>query len=204
MVAVFCGNRKSAYGRSKSPPSRKGREKDGAPGEAAMFLTGFQITALYGRRSYRSRATLFDKTKGVGNGHGWAATLTSSNKKVLRIAQAEQNNTAAIWGKASSGAHAHRFEVDNPNILPEGSEPVCSKMHSFRTSPLPAGGWTPLKLALRLRAVRQASPSSFARAFHLLSTSAFVLASMTISSGQGLVKPSVGHLRVASMPILEP
>jgi hypothetical protein len=148
-----------AYLTSKSPPSRKGREKDGAPGEAAMFLTGFQrITALYGRRSYRSRATLFDKTKGVGNGHGWAATLTSSNKKVLRIAQAEQNNTAAIWGKASSGAHAHRFEVDNPNILPEGSEPVCSKMHSFRTSPLPAGGWTPLKLALRLsgRFVRRA------------------------------------------------
>ena len=48
------------------------------------------------------------------------------------------------------------------------------------------------------------TPSSFARAFHLLSTNAFVFASITISSGQGRVKPSVGHLRVASMPILEP
>src|ERR1700693_645921 len=37
------------------------------------------------------------------------------------------------------------------------------------------------------------SPNSLANAFHLLSTSAFVFASMTISSGQGRVKPSVGH-----------
>lgn len=47
-------------------------------------------------------------------------------------------------------------------------------------------------------------PSSFASAFHLLLTSAFVLASITISSGQGRAKPSAGHLRVASIPIFDP
>src|SRR6202041_3445679 len=47
-------------------------------------------------------------------------------------------------------------------------------------------------------------PSSFANAFHLPSTNALVFASITISSGQGRGKPSVGHLRVASMPIFEP
>ena len=47
-------------------------------------------------------------------------------------------------------------------------------------------------------------PSSFASAFHLLSTSSFVLASIRISSGQGRVKPSVGHFRVASIPIFDP
>ncbi len=48
------------------------------------------------------------------------------------------------------------------------------------------------------------SPNSLARAFHLRSTSAFVLASITISSGQGRVKPSVGHFLVASIPIFDP
>src|SRR5882672_7812003 len=33
---------------------------------------------------------------------------------------------------------------------------------------------------------------------------AFVFSSMRISSGHGLAKPSVGHLRVASIPIFEP
>src|SRR5450759_2990942 len=47
-------------------------------------------------------------------------------------------------------------------------------------------------------------PNSFASAFHLLSTSARVFASITISSGHGRAKPSVDHLRVASMPIFEP
>ena len=46
-------------------------------------------------------------------------------------------------------------------------------------------------------------PNSFANAFHLPSTNAFVFASMTISSGQGRVKPPVGHLRVASISILK-
>ena len=46
--------------------------------------------------------------------------------------------------------------------------------------------------------------NSFASDFHLLSTNAFVLQSITILSGQGRVKPSVGHLRVALMPIFEP
>ena len=45
---------------------------------------------------------------------------------------------------------------------------------------------------------------SIPRSFHFLSTAALVLSSMRISSGQGRVKPSVGHLRVASIPILEP
>ena len=44
------------------------------------------------------------------------------------------------------------------------------------------------------------SPSSF----HFLSTSALVFSSIRISSGQGRVKPSLGHLRVASMPIFDP
>jgi len=50
----------------------------------------------------------------------------------------------------------------------------------------------------------QTIPSSLASAFHLLSTSAFVFASITISSGQGRVNPSLAHLRVASIPIFEP
>src|SRR5215469_4761923 len=48
------------------------------------------------------------------------------------------------------------------------------------------------------------SPSSLANAFHLLSTRAFVVVSMTISSGHGREKPSAGHFRVASMPIFDP
>jgi hypothetical protein len=44
------------------------------------------------------------------------------------------------------------------------------------------------------------SPNSF----HFLSTSALVFSSIWISSGQGRVKPSLGHLRVASMPIFDP
>src|SRR5438876_5588119 len=48
------------------------------------------------------------------------------------------------------------------------------------------------------------NPSSFASFFHLLSTRALVLASIRISSGQGRVKPSLAHFRVASTPIFEP
>jgi hypothetical protein len=40
--------------------------------------------------------------------------------------------------------------------------------------------------------------------FHFLSTSALVFSSIWISSGQGRVKPSLGHLLVASMPIFDP
>lgn len=47
-------------------------------------------------------------------------------------------------------------------------------------------------------------PSSFANAFHLLSTRALVFESMTISSGQGRTNPSLDHFRVASMPIFDP
>ena len=39
---------------------------------------------------------------------------------------------------------------------------------------------------------------------HIASTFAFVAESMRSISGQGRVKPSAGHLRVASMPILLP
>src|SRR3970282_2085765 len=39
---------------------------------------------------------------------------------------------------------------------------------------------------------------------HFPSTSALMRGSMRSSSGQGRVKPSVGHLRVASTPIFEP
>lgn len=56
----------------------------------------------------------------------------------------------------------------------------------------------------RLFANSYSIPNSFASAFHLPSTSARVLASIVISSGQGRVKPSVDHLRVASIPIFEP
>src|SRR6267142_674845 len=45
---------------------------------------------------------------------------------------------------------------------------------------------------------------SIPKSFHFLSTCALVFSSIRISSGQGRVKPSVGHLRVASIPILEP
>ena len=47
-------------------------------------------------------------------------------------------------------------------------------------------------------------PISLASVFHLPSTRAFVFSSIRISSGQGRLKPSLGHLRVASMPIFEP
>jgi len=40
--------------------------------------------------------------------------------------------------------------------------------------------------------------------FHFLFTSALVFSSIRISSGQGRLKPSLAHLRVASMPIFEP
>jgi hypothetical protein len=45
---------------------------------------------------------------------------------------------------------------------------------------------------------------SIPKSFHFLSTSALVFSSIRISSGQGRLKPSLGHLRVASMPIFEP
>src|SRR5581483_9440723 len=44
------------------------------------------------------------------------------------------------------------------------------------------------------------SPNSF----HRFVTRALVASSMRISSGQWRVKPSVGHLRVASTPIFDP
>ena len=44
------------------------------------------------------------------------------------------------------------------------------------------------------------SPSSF----HFLSTNVLVFSSMRISSGQGRLKPSLDHLRVASIPIFDP
>src|ERR1051326_5155777 len=47
-------------------------------------------------------------------------------------------------------------------------------------------------------------PHSIPSSFHFFSTSALVFSSIRISSGQGRVNPSVGHLRVASIPILEP
>ena len=40
--------------------------------------------------------------------------------------------------------------------------------------------------------------------FHRFVTCALVFSSMRISSGQGRLKPSLGHLRVASTPIFEP
>src|SRR6266852_2085075 len=45
---------------------------------------------------------------------------------------------------------------------------------------------------------------SIPKSFHFWSTSDFVFSSIRISSGQGRVKPSAGHFRVASMPIFEP
>src|SRR2546425_11615499 len=45
----------------------------------------------------------------------------------------------------------------------------------------------------------QSRPSSLASAFHLLSIEALVFPSIRISSGQGRVKPSLSHFRVASM-----
>ena len=50
------------------------------------------------------------------------------------------------------------------------------------------------------RAYIYSMPSSF----HFLSTRALVFSSIRISSGLGRVKPSLDHLRVASMPIFEP
>ena len=40
--------------------------------------------------------------------------------------------------------------------------------------------------------------------FHNSSTRRFTSSRMPITPGQGRVKPSPGHLRVASMPIFEP
>src|ERR1017187_10630365 len=47
-------------------------------------------------------------------------------------------------------------------------------------------------------------PHSSPNSFHRFVTCAFVFSSMRISSGHGRVKPSLGHLRVASTPIFEP
>jgi hypothetical protein len=47
-------------------------------------------------------------------------------------------------------------------------------------------------------------PYSIPNSFHIRSTFAFTSADILISAGQGRVKPSVGHLRVASIPILGP
>jgi hypothetical protein len=49
--------------------------------------------------SYLSRVILCDETKAGGNGQGLAATLTSRKKKVLSVAQAEQNKKIAIGGR---------------------------------------------------------------------------------------------------------
>src|SRR5664279_1386963 len=54
------------------------------------------------------------------------------------------------------------------------------------------------------RPMATAFPYSNPNSFHLFVTLAFVASSMRISSGQGRVKPSVGHLRVASTPIFDP
>src|SRR5260370_8337279 len=69
-------------------------------------------------------------------------------------------------------------------------------------SVLPAAA-APVSLSARDRRLYSQS-YSIPISLHLLSTSALVLASIRISSGQGRLKPSVGHLRVASMPIFEP
>ena len=45
---------------------------------------------------------------------------------------------------------------------------------------------------------------SMPNSFHRRVTCSFVLLSMVISSGQGRVKPSFAHLRVPSIPILDP
>src|SRR5512146_1257874 len=47
-------------------------------------------------------------------------------------------------------------------------------------------------------------PHSIPNSFHFLSTIARVFSSIRISSGQGRANPSVGHFRVASIPIFEP
>src|SRR5579859_1997772 len=52
--------------------------------------------------------------------------------------------------------------------------------------------------------LRHSVPYSIPRLFHFLSIIALISGSMMISSGQGREKPSVDHLRVASIPILEP
>ena len=50
-----------------------------------------------------------------------------------------------------------------------------------------------------------AAPSAYSPArFHRSSTRRFTSSDMAITPGQGRVKPSSGHLRVASMPTLEP
>ena len=44
----------------------------------------------------------------------------------------------------------------------------------------------------------------FCSVFQIAATRAFVPSSITISSGQGRVNPSVAHFRVASIPIFDP
>jgi len=64
----------------------------------------------------------------------------------------------------------------------------CQKPHSYKTT------------------VRYPASDSYLspRVAHIASTFFFTSGSILISSGQGRVKPSEGHLRVASTPILEP
>jgi len=65
--------------------------------------------------------------------------------------------------------------------------------------------WTPAKGSKpKSRVIRYSNPSSLANAFHFPFTTALVFSSIRISSGQGRVKPSLAHLRVASTPIFEP
>ncbi len=64
------------------------------------------------------------------------------------------------------------------------------------------GSWRPRTHNRELTTDNLLHPSP--NSFHRFVTRSFVSGSIVISSGQGRVKPSLGHLRVASTPILEP
>ena len=56
----------------------------------------------------------------------------------------------------------------------------------------------------RIAEAVEVSIATVERVRHRFVTWAFVFSSIRISSGQGRVNPSLGHLRVASTPIFEP
>ena len=107
----------------------------------------------------------------------WAGILTLDTAPLQRFTSPFRPNLGKVWAVGRGGSR--RLEEDGNDYLDS---------FVFRAS----------------RTTIYEIPNSFASAFHLLSTRDFVFASIRISSGQGRVKPSVGHLRVASMPIFDP
>ncbi len=129
----------------------------------------------------RHTGSSYARLEDTGSGRGNNTVNFSGNRKKNRRSKFPPSRKE----RGKDGAPGSIYTAGAPSLSPR---PLRRQGGDFDVRPAPD----------------HSIPNSFASAFHLLSTRDFVLASITISSGQGRVKPSVGHLRVASMPILEP